>query len=351
MSTESPAVDAPPLPPPAAPAPPARRASPALVAAFVAALAAIALAVWQWLDTRAELRALTQEVGRRLSDADAAAKASRSAAESAQEALRQTQARLAGVENRLAESQSQQVALEALYQDLSRNRDELVVAEVEQMLLIASQQLQLAGNVKAALLALQTADHRLQHVDKPQLLALRKAIDKDIERLSATPFVDMTGISLRIDNLIDLVDKLPLAAEARPVREQSAAAAPAGFWQKMAWEAWQDFKGLVRIQNTQKPDMPLLAPNQIFFLRENLKLRLLSARLALLARDEKSFSADLKSAQEWLDRYYDPQDKNVAAMRAALHQVGSAEFGADDLPDISASLETARRLARERGAR
>ena len=64
-------------------------------------------------------------------------------------------------------------------------------------------------------------------------------------------------------------------------------------------------KQLVRIQIMDKPDVALLSPSQAYFLRENLKLRLLSARHALLARDGPSFKADLDASMDWISRYYD----------------------------------------------
>ena len=128
----------------------------------------------------------------------------------------EAQVKIGVLENKLAESQSQQIALESLYQELSRNRDEWAFADVEQLLQMAGQQLQLAGNVRGALIALQNADMRLQRMERPQLAPLRKAINRDIERLKALPYVDTVGLSVRLDNIIAAVDTLPLAMEARP---------------------------------------------------------------------------------------------------------------------------------------
>ena len=124
---------------------------------------------------------------------------------------------------RLAESQSQQLALEALYQELSRNRDEWQLAEIEQVLAIASQQLQLAGNVRAALLALQLAEARLAKSDRPQFLPVRRALARDIERLKALPVLDVAGMSARIDGMVAAVDTLPLAFDERSERPAAAA--------------------------------------------------------------------------------------------------------------------------------
>ena len=235
---------------------------------------------------RGTLDTLRQEVAKKLSETDTQNKESRVVAEQAREASADAQVKLGVLESRLAESQSQQIALEALYQELSRNRDEWAYAEIEQSLLIASQQLQLAGNVKAALIALQNADARLQRMERPQLTPLRKAINRDIERLKALPYVDTVGIAVRLDNVIAAVDTLPLAMEVRPParrsrrrrRERGRAARGSASCAKRGAK----LKQLVRVQNMDRPEVPLLAPSQTFFLRENLKLRLLGARLALL---------------------------------------------------------------------
>lgn len=322
-------------------------------AALLIALAALAVGLWQWHDGRGQVEALRQELARRLAEADLQTKQSRLIAEQVREATREAQVKIGVLENRLAESQSQQVALETLYQELSRNRDEWTYAEIEQSLLIANQQLQLAGNVKAALIALQNADTRLQRMERPQLTALRKAINRDIERLRALPYVDTVGISVRLDNLVAAVDKLPLAMEVRP---QAAANADKesdkDTWARFSREIWNELKQLVRIQHADRPEVPLLAPSQSFFLRENLKLRLLGARLALLARDETSYKADLKAAREWLERYYDARNNNVTHAVSTLRNLHASEISIE-VPDISSTLAALRnvRPARERGAR
>jgi uroporphyrin-3 C-methyltransferase len=101
-----------------------------------------------------------------------------------------------------------------------------------------------------------------------------------------------------------------------------------------------------------RPDAPLLAPGQAYFLRENLKLRLLGARLALLARDGASYKADLKAARDWLTRYYDTRHNNVSYALGALRNLHDAEVSIE-VPDITATLEAMRgaRLGRERVAR
>jgi uroporphyrin-3 C-methyltransferase len=353
-------MQAPPQPEPREPAPPAE-APPAYPVQrpwyrqplAVVALIATLFLVWQWYDSRQQINSLQHELARRLAAADVENKESRGVAEQVRDTMREAQIKLGMLEAKLQESQNQQIALEALYQELSRGRDESLLADVEQTLLVANQQLQVAGNVKSALIALQAADTRLARLDRPQLAGLRKVIARDIERLKLAPYVDVIGMSARIDNLVSVTDSLPLAMELRPsatpAANKGAADGGSNAWTRFTHELWRDFRDLVRIQNMDNPDVALLPPSQAYFLRENLKLRLLGARLALLAHDEKSFKADLKAAREWLARYYDVRDKAVANAAAAVRQLHDSQISIE-LPDIAASLDNVRnyRLTRER---
>lgn len=318
------------------------------------AIAALASVLGVWLLTYRELNQLESQLAKRLSDFETRNNESRVLAGQAQENTRELQVKIGVLEQKLAESQNQQLALEAMYQELARGRDETTLAEIEQLVYSASQQLQLSGNVKAALIALQTADSRLQRMDKPQFNALRKVIAKDIERLRASPAVDTTGISLRIDELIERIDELPLLP-GKPTAQAAAAAkqpVEGAWWKRFASEAWGDFTQLLRVQNTEKAELPLLPPEQAYYARENLKLRLLTARLALLAHDEASYRSDLKAAQAWLKRYFDEQDKAVKNAATLLRQLTESPVRVD-VPDISASLNAVRnfKLAPERSAK
>jgi uroporphyrin-III C-methyltransferase len=345
IDANTPVATPPSLPPP--------RRSPLAYLALLLALAAAVLAGWLWFDSHRELSSLEREVAKRLAEIDALGREARSLASQSRDAMGDVSARLGQLETRVYETQNQRMALESLYHDLSRSRDEWTLAEVEQALLIASQQLQLAGNLKAALIALEAADARLAHMDRPQLGALRRVINRDIERLRAAPQVDITGMALRLDNIMSQIDKLPLAMDQRPVRS-APESAPAGgnVWQRIWREAKFDLRDLIRIQNVDKPEVPLLAPDQIFFLRENLKFRLLGARLSLLARDQASLETDLKAASEWLTRYYDETNKTVAMAQSTLKQLIKSNVD-NPLPDISESLEALRnvKLVRERALR
>jgi len=170
--------------PPALPGGPAERLRKIGIAAVVIA---IVVAVVAWIDAKRELSALRLEVAARLSSADAAEAQAKVRDAAMAGEMREALAKLALVETRLAESQSQQAALETLYRDLAPSRDDLAVVEVEQVLSLASQQLAIAGNVPAAIAALQLADGKLARLDRPKFAPLRRAIASDMEKLKAVP--------------------------------------------------------------------------------------------------------------------------------------------------------------------
>ena len=320
---------------------------------LVLAVIAIALALLTWLNNYRQAENLSQDLAKHLAAFDNRSMESRTLASQAQESSRELQVKVGVLEQKLAESQNQQIALEALYQELARGRDETAVAEIEQLLLSASNELQLSANVKSALIALQAADARLTRLDRPQLFPLRKAIGKDIERLRATPFVDMSGLTLKLDGLIEVVGSLALLpGKPEAVKPVAASKAPpSSWWQRFAREAWDDFTRLVQIQDTGKAEIPLLMPEQGYFARENVRLRLLSARISLLVHDDKSFKSDLKAAQEWMNLYYDPKDLSVKSALQTLQQLSASQTQVD-IPDIT-SLQALRslKLTPERGGR
>ena len=347
-----------PVPPAPPPAPPAPMTAPQAVGvtpvwsrigtglnpAMMVALAALLLSAWQWTTSQRDTARLQTELARRLAGAEAAGNEVRSGSDRMRNDLRDLESRLGLMEAKLIESQNQRLALESLYQELARNRDEWVLAEIEQLLIAANQQLQLAGNVRSALIALEAADKRLAQADRPGLLSLRRVIARDIERLKTAPALDVPGLTLKLDNLIAGVDALPLAAEQRPRETPEPRPGAGGAWERFAREVLGDLRDMLRIRVADSREVPLLAPEQVFFLRENLKLKLLSARLALLSRNEPGFRADARTAEQWLGQHFDPKARAVANAQGLLRQLAASDLTVQ-LPDIGESLQAVRTQA------
>ena len=267
--------------------------------------------------------------------------------------VHQSDSQVAQLEGKLADAQTAQQALQQQYADLARNRDDWTLAEVGQMLSAASQQLQLTGNTQLALFALQSADTRLAASDSPQAVAVRKAIAQDIDKLKAAPSTDLTGLAIKLDNAIDQVDALPLSGEA-PIAhatpkaatwaDTAAVAAKTGeprwkvWWREVTNGIGQQLTSLVQVRRIDDADAMLVSPDQGYFLRENVKLRLLSARLALLSRNQTTLKSDLQAAQNALGRYFDSSSKKTQTVIDLVKQV-EAGSAAVELPNLNTSLQ------------
>jgi uroporphyrin-3 C-methyltransferase len=329
-------------------------------------LLAVVLALWlgQAWYAHQQIDSLQTQLARHAADNDLRLKESRALARADHESLENLQNKVGALEGRLAETQSQSVALAAMYQDIVRGRDERLLAEIEQSIAIAAQQLQLAGNVEAALIALQTADTRLAGSSQARFVPIRRLIARDIERLKSLPTSDLTGLSLKIDSVVAVVDSLPLAFEQRPQAgtKPGAASSPASSSQsaesgkvlernvleRLGRDVWHEFRQLIRIERIDYGDPALLAPSQTFFLRENLRLRLLSARLALLQRESSTYRHDLRQVRELLERYFDVRSKPVQAALTTVTRLSEANL-ALDMPTLNETLMAVRTLKFPRG--
>jgi uroporphyrin-III C-methyltransferase len=326
----------------------------------VAILALAVLLALQTYSTHSRFNKLREDVARTLQKDNASNAETAQAVRDIKETAKDLQVKVGVLENRQTEAQSQQAALEQMYQDISKNRDEWALSEIEQVLSTASQQLQLAGNVQGALIALQNADRSLSRSDKPQFITIRRAIARDIEKLKALPSVDQPGIALRLDNVISLIDTLPLLSDEKPAEPiapsrvtpavAGKAATPADrtlgqrmteTWRNWSHEMWDDIRQLIRVRTVDNPDALMLSPSESYFVRENLKLRLLNARLALLSRNEGTFRDDLNTAQQMLVKYFDTKARSTQAAQALLRQV-QANNVTIDVPDLSESLNAVR---------
>lgn len=332
------------------------------------------IGAWQWWSLRSQIHDLRSEVALRLRNGESVNGETRTIVKTVQENEKELRAKVSVLESKQTEAQSQQLALEQLYQDLSKNSDDWNLAEIDQVLSTASQQLQLAGNVEGALIALQNADKSLSRSDKPQFIMIRRAIAKDIEMLKSLPSLDTTGIALRLDSVIAQIDSLPLLSDEKPVElpappkrpsrsfsgSQKQAPAPAraavadsgaagsdwpaligAKWQSFSSEMWGELKQLVRIRDVAHPDALLLSPTQAYYARENLKIRLLNARLALLSRNEPAFRSDMIAAQDTIAKYFDTGAKQTQTVQALLKQVQSSKLSIQ-MPTLAESINAVR---------
>ncbi|WP_199031983.1 fused uroporphyrinogen-III synthase HemD/membrane protein HemX [Ralstonia sp. ASV6] len=322
---------------------------------------------------------LAREIRQRGQQNEALAQEMRVLSSADRDAVGQLQQKFGALDARTTETRDRQGALEQASQDLLRNRDDWQRAEIERSIEVAAEQLQLTGNVSGALAALQTVDARLAALNKPQFNAVRRAVARDIAKLKAMPSIDLSGAAIRLDDAINAVDTLPLVSSAQPLDAEQAAQAPKARPAKNAkavaaasasapaastqvgtgWSAgvrawwgrlWSDVRGelgqIVQVRRVDQTEALLLSSDQAWFLRENLKLRLMNARLALLSRNDAVFRADLGRADTLLARYFDTQSQRVTAVQNLLAQVRTT-VGTLEVPTLADSLAAARGQGKE----
>jgi uncharacterized protein HemX len=306
------------------------------------ALIALALALAIGVLAYAQLAAVKRETARRLGELQQAASAAAETATRADAEARSARQQAAVLESRLAELESQREALEQLYADLSRGRDEAVLVEVERLITLGAQELQFTGNVPTALAALQTADTRLARLESPRFLPLRRVLARDIERLKAAPTVDITGIAGA--ETWPLLSDASAPAASVPTTRQSQPPRQLEWWER-TWDAIQrelgEYRDLIRIRAVDAPDALLLGQQQQTLVRQQLRLRLLNARHALLARNDRLYRADLAEAQTLMNRYVDVRQRDAAAALASMKQLAAAPLSVET-PNINDSVSAVR---------
>lgn len=326
-----------------------QNSKPSVMSIATTAIIIIALftLAWQWLNTRHKFNEIEHSLSRKLDQYQTINQQSLALAKQAEERSTQANARTIALEQKLAESRDQQEALQTLYTQLAESRESTAVAEVEQLLTIASQQLQLSGNVKSALLALQAAQKRLEPLDLPRAIQLRETLSLEIENLREIPQIDVINMSAQLTHLSELCGKLPLISERQPTLNakaaaQKLAAQPVSALQKVIQPMWEDIKNLVTVERISKPEPPLLAVDQAFYLRENLKLRLLTARIALLQHDEATYKADLNTVKQWLNEYFDTKHPDTIKAFNLLKKLSSNNISIE-LPQLTDSFAAVNR--------
>jgi uroporphyrin-3 C-methyltransferase len=309
-----------------------------LVALALVAGAALLSSVMLWQ----RLSAIQEQLARQSADTGANAIEARALARQAQDIARDAAARQVVLESRLSEVALQRTQLEELIQSLSRSRDENLVVDIEAALRLAQQQTQLTGSPEPLLAALRSADQRLARAAQPRLARLRAAIARDIERVRSATVTDVPGLLARLDDIVRQVDELPVAnaVPARtlaetPRRNGSAAAGP--WWLNWRDAVLEEARGLLRVSRIDQPEAMLLAPEQAFLLRENMKLKLLNVRLSVLARQNEAARADVAQATAALNKYFDPGSRRTQAVATQLQQV-QAQVRTAELPRIEETL-------------
>jgi len=224
------------------------------------------------------------------------------------------------------------------------------LAEVEYLLRIASESLQLRRDKRTAVAALKSADARLRELADPQLLPVREQLARELNQLREVPDVDFDGIALQLADHLQQITRLPVTGSRyeppKPDTTQFDATRTAGNWRDLPQVIWSALRELFHVREHDQPVGPMLPPERVWFLRENLRLQLAAARLALLREDPRSYRQALQTATTWLKKWFDVEDPAVTVMVAGLEALAAVDIR-PELPDISVSLQRLRQLQKK----
>jgi len=311
------------------------------LAAVLAVVAGVSLTLaWK---TQQRVQAIEQEMVRRLDEGRLQSNEAQLLSKQSQDSSLATAAKVALLEARVAEVAIQRSQLEDLMQSLSRSRDENMLVDIDAGIRVAMQQTAITGSAEPLVAMLKQADERLMRSEQPRLEGIRRSIARDLYRVKAVGLTDIPTLTIKLDEAARMVDELPLLANALPrsvvgkvkplvaPTAASAASAPSapwwqtwnGGWSAVTERMWSEAKSLIRVTRIDHPEAMLLAPDNAFFVRENLKLRLLNARLALLSRQFETTQSDLQLAQNALDRYFDRSARSTVLLSQLLNQVAA----------------------------
>lgn len=305
------------------------------IVAFVALVLCIVL--WQ------KVNGMQEQLARQSADALMQAAEARTLARQAQETVRETASRLALTETRVGEVALQRSQLEDLMQSLSRSRDENLVVDIESAVRLALQQAEVTGNTEPLLAVLKAGDLRITRAAQPRLAPLQRAMQRDADRIRSTASADSGEALRKLDDLMRGVDDLPTV---NAVAMRGAGANPweaepvptdAPWWQRALLIVRSEARSLLRVGRIERPESVLLAPDQTFFLRENLKLKLLNVRLALMSRQVDNARTELGTVSAALNRYFDPASRRTQAAATLVQQL-QAQVKSTEPPRIDDTL-------------
>ncbi|MFT0548084.1 uroporphyrinogen-III C-methyltransferase [Allopusillimonas ginsengisoli] len=328
------------------PTKPSRRRSIAGPALIVVLLFAIVLAAAWWYQRQEFMRTSTELQSQVRNSADQASQA----ADQARQALAKTdqQARkIASLEEAVNAARDQSDGLERAFQMLTDSGSELVLLnDIEHLLTIAQQQLLLSGNIANAIISLETAQAQLARANRPGLASLQQTVNGDLDHLRAAQTVDIAMMSTQLDELGQLVSNAPLLmpddAAPEPLHQASGSATPqaagnstessvdpdapwwkkgmhvASTWSSEAWSALrQDLGQFIAVRRVDDTTALLMSPEQSARFRENLRMRIMTAQLALMMRQPKIWQTETVALVQAIESRFDqnsPQSRRAVKL-------------------------------------
>ncbi len=307
---------------------------------FLMILVSYVAVFWLWQQQASQTETLNSMVKQSLEGYEGDSQQSLAVAKQADERTVELQAKTLLLEEKITQTIEQQTEMQSLLGKMHEAKAENMISEVEKLVNLADQQLKFSGNIKSAMLALEAADIPLAQSGAPEFIDIREALGNDLQALKEFPAVDMAALSNQLESLMQLTDALPLLQDQNGMSDHENVVAevePEGKQtiQENLWETFQQFIMVEKIDSTAEP---LVNVEQKFYLKQNIKLRLLTARIALLQRNAAVFNQDLGMVKLWLQQYYDLAHPNAEKALALIDNLQATELGVS-LPSLQGSLD------------
>ncbi|MCS6162250.1 uroporphyrinogen-III C-methyltransferase [Shewanella baltica] len=214
-----------------------------------------------------------------------------------------------------------------------------MASEAEYLVNMAGRKLWLEKDPRTATDLLKSADETIAAMNNPALLPIRKALAKDIAATASIKTTDIDGNVLALDALIEQLDKLPLnrTDAETDAPEDTTITGDLNDWQSNLGKTWkaltQDF---ITIRHKTADAPALLAPEQQWYLVENIRHKLLQSQLALYRYDRAAYHQSLMMARKWLQTYFDTQDHKTAEAIAEIDKLATLELDPITLKSFAA---------------
>jgi uroporphyrin-3 C-methyltransferase len=231
-------------------------------------------------------------------------------------------------------------AVSKINRDQQKGVNQYLVDESAQLLRLANNSVLFSADVNSAINALSLADAQLKSVADPRYSTVRTQILREVNALRNVQLPDLEALSTRLQGLVQLVPSLPLEnePEAQAIGVKPVLGEQVITWRTELRKVWQDTLNSVQIQRVNQPPVPLLAPEQRYFLDQNLILTIEKAELAMIQGRPVLFKMTIENAEAWLTEYFDLSDSRVQSVIQELNVLAAQPFNSA-MPDISGSYQ------------
>jgi len=227
-----------------------------------------------------------------------------------------------------------------------------LLAQADFLVKLAGRKLWSDQDVTTAAALLKSADASLGDMNDPSLITARRALTEDIASLATVSQVDYDGIILKVNQLSNQIDNLRLADnndDDSPMDSDSGELSSSlSEWRINLQKSWQNFMdSFITVRRRDETAVPLLAPNQDVYLRENLRSRLLVAAQAVPRHQEETYKQALDNVSTWVRAYYDTDDATTTAFLEDVDKLSQQNITMN-VPDKLASQPILEKLMQTR---